>query len=246
MTGISYESTKLAVRDDIVAAHRRAWAHIAEPGTWWDGARRVAIAAETRNAIDCDLCRRRKQALSPQSVHGSHDALGDLPETLIDVIHRIRTDPGRLTEAWYRQALDGGMTDAEYVETVAIVATVVAVDTFARGIGAPRLPLPDPVAGKPTRRRPQGAKIDRSWVPIIAPEDVAESEADLYAGRTPSYIRRALTLVPDDTRSFISLYETHYMPGNVMRDFGNEYRAITHVQMELLAGRVSAINQCAY
>jgi len=31
-----------------------------------------------------------------------------------------------------------------------------------------------------------------------------------------------------------------------MRDFGCEYRAITHAQIELLAGRISAINQCVY
>ena len=31
-----------------------------------------------------------------------------------------------------------------------------------------------------------------------------------------------------------------------MRDFGREYRAITHAQIELLAGRISAINQCVY
>jgi hypothetical protein len=40
-----YASAPIAVRDDLAAAHTRAWARIGRPGTWWDGAQRVAIAA---------------------------------------------------------------------------------------------------------------------------------------------------------------------------------------------------------
>ena len=57
---ISYEASPLVVRDEIVAAHERAWARLAAPGTWWDGAARVAIAAEARQARACGLCRRRR------------------------------------------------------------------------------------------------------------------------------------------------------------------------------------------
>jgi AhpD family alkylhydroperoxidase len=31
-----------------------------------------------------------------------------------------------------------------------------------------------------------------------------------------------------------------------MRDFDNEYQAIYHAQIELVASRVSALNQCVY
>ena len=34
----------------------RAWQRIARCGTWWNGAQRIAIAAETRNALQCGLC----------------------------------------------------------------------------------------------------------------------------------------------------------------------------------------------
>jgi len=36
------------------------------------------------------------------------------------------------------------------------------------------------------------------------------------------------------------------LPPQAMTDFDNEYRAINHAQIELVAGRVSAINQCVY
>ena len=76
---IAYQSAPVAVREDLIEAHRRAWRRIAEPGTWWSGEQRVAIAAETRNALSCSLCRDRKAALSPNAVEGEHERLGVLP-----------------------------------------------------------------------------------------------------------------------------------------------------------------------
>ena len=37
-----------------------------------------------------------------------------------------------------------------------------------------------------------------------------------------------------------------YLPDKELRYFGNETRALTHAQIELIAARVSAINQCFY
>src|SRR5262249_42163424 len=45
---------------------------------------------------------------------------------------------------------------------------------------------------------------------------------------------------------FFGLCEHQYLGALEMRDFGREFRAITHAQIELLAGRVSALNRCFY
>src|SRR5262252_30323 len=102
-----YSSSALSIRDDLAAAHSRAWERIARPGTWWDGPARVAIAAETRQASSCTLCQQRKAALSPTAVEGTHDSLGRLPDPVVEVVHRVRTDPGRLSEPWYRGVISG-------------------------------------------------------------------------------------------------------------------------------------------
>ena len=119
---LDYRHSSLPVRDDLAAAHRRAWARLAAPGEWWSGAVRIAIAEETRAAPDCDFCRERKAALSPYAATGTHTAATDLPDVLVDVIHRIRTDAERLTRRFYDTALAGGLSDAEYVETVGVMA----------------------------------------------------------------------------------------------------------------------------
>jgi hypothetical protein len=131
------------------------------------------------------------------------------------------------------------------VELVSIVAHVTAIDTFARGIGGDVWPLPTARSGSPTRYRPSEARLHDAWVPTIAWHECGPREADYFQG-LPANIRMALTLVPDEARSFFDLVTHQYLPGPAMRDFANEYRAITHAQIELIAGRVSALNQCTY
>src|SRR5215470_7253335 len=157
MSGL-YASSSVAIRDDLAKAHARAWERIGRPGTWWDGAARVAIAAETRHASSCRLCRRRKEALSPTAIEGTHDSLGALPEIVVEVVHRVRTDPGRLSERWFRSVLAAGLSEEQYVETVSVVAHVVAIDTMARGLGFDLLPLPEPEHARPSQHRPAAAK----------------------------------------------------------------------------------------
>jgi len=243
MTELSYESAPFAVRGDLTAAHRRAWRRLSHPGTWWTGHQRVAIAAETRKAQSCSLCRERRAAVSPFAIEGEHDSLGTLSEPIVDVIHRIGTDPGRLTQSWYQQVLTSGVSDAAYVEIVSVVATVVAVDTFARGIGIPAPALPDPVGGEPSRTRPASAKLDVAWVPMIGAEG---PEADLYgSGTLIPNIGRALSLVPGEARAFFDLSTAHYFSLNELMDV-TKGRAISRPQIELIAARVSALNQCFY
>ena len=146
----------------------------------------------------------------------------------------------------YDDARAGDLSDAEYVETIGVMATVIAIDTFCDAMGIPRHALPAPVAGEPRRRRPAGAREGLAWVPTVAPEDVTEAETGMYDGLAAVNIHRALSLVPAEVEGFFDLDAVQYLPDAVLRDFGTEYRSLTHAQIEFLAGRVSAINQCFY
>jgi len=242
-----YAGAPITIRDDLAAAHARALRHLARSGTWWNGAARTAMAAEARHAMSCRLCRRRKAALSPAATSGDHDSLGELPPTVVEIVHRVRTDPGRLSRSWFDGAIAGGISEEEYVEIVGVIAHIVALDTMAAGLGLTPVPLPEAEPGEPLRRRPVGAKPGPAWVSWIEPGDAGHAEADLYPTNRPAAnIMKAMSLVPEEVRGFFDLVSHQYLSGSEMRDFSREFRAISHAQIELLAARVSALNQCLY
>jgi hypothetical protein len=243
---IQIGSALLPARPELMEALEAAWRALAAPGTWWSGAERIAIAGEARRAESCALCRRRKEALSPYAVEGRHDSCEELPSEAVEEIHRLTTDAGRITERWVRQVVDGMLGEERYVEIISIVAITTAFDTFDRALGRPIRPLPTPVAGPPKRHRPAGARRGLAWVATLAPADVAPGDPNPFPVHGDKNIHLALSLVPQEVFNFFDLDVELYLEDHEIRDFSREYRAISHRQIELIAGRASAVNACFY
>lgn len=232
-------------RDELLDAQARALDWIAGPGTWLTGAERLAVVRETRQADRCALCRARKDALSPFAVDGEHDHLGELSAPRIEAIHRVATDAGRLSGTWVDGLMAQGLSDGEYIETVGLVAMTRMIDAFAWAAGVEPATLPGPKDGEPTGYRPPGARKSDAWVAVVKLEDVAESDGPLY-GATAGGVHQALSLVPDTKRAFWALGEPHYIPMSEIRNVDTKARAISRAQIEILAGRTSALHQCVY
>jgi hypothetical protein len=246
VSALDYAAAGVPVRDDLQAAHRSLLEHVRSPGTWWTGHERLAMAAETRQAIGCALCLARKGAPSPNAVQGEHDGTGELPPDVIDVIHRVRTDPARLSKPWFEGVIAGGLGMAEYVELIGVVTMVTGIDYFARALGVPPAALPSSRPGEPSRHLPAAARPGEAWVPMIAVDEAAGPEADVYGGAAfvPNIVR-ALSLVPDEVRALRTSSSAHYLPIEQIVD-PTVRRALDRMQMELIAARVSALNQCFY
>lgn len=240
------EPNALPIRAGLARERERAWQSLASPGTWWNANERLAIAAEARNAPGCALCERRKAALSPYAVDGAHDSLGALPASIVEVVHRLVTDSGRLKPTWLRTMLEAGLTETQYVETIGVVAMITALDTFDLALGLPQRTLPAAHHGAPSRHRPAGAKHDLAWVATVAPEDLKPGDPDPYTVHGAKNIHRALSLVPQEVLNFFDFDVELYLKDDQVRDFAQEFRALSHPQIELLAGRVSALNGCYY
>jgi alkylhydroperoxidase family enzyme len=246
MADLELDYEGFSVSAEIRDAHRALWGHIRSPGAWWTGAERVAIAVASRRAATCALCAARKAALSPASIGGTHDGASDLSPAVIDVVHRVRTDAGRLTREWFEGVRAAGMTEEHYVELIAVTAFVAGIDAFARALGIPPFPLPAPLPGAPSRHRPTGAHASTAWVPMIDPGDASGPEEGLYglAVMVPNIIR-ALSLVPDAVRMLRCLSAAHYVREDQIAD-PTIRRTLDRPQMELVAARVSALNECFY
>ena len=243
---VTYENFEFNVRKDLVEAQQRCWNRLARAGTWLDGKRKIHIAAEIRNARQCNYCVEQKQALSPEAVTGQHSSLGNLMDHEVELIHRVVSDPGRLSKTWFQNILLAGLKEEEYVEIIGIIAMVMIVDTFTFALGIDDHQLPTPEPGRPKFYQASGAKTQAAWVPIIEPENATEADGELYPNPKVGYILRALSAVPDIKREFWDLMSAHYLPEPAIYQFDRDYRAITRSQMEVVAARVSALHQCLY
>jgi hypothetical protein len=252
MSELDYTGAGYPVRSDLQQVHRDVLQQIAAPGTWWSGEDRLRIAEEARAARDCALCAERKSALSPASVDGQHDGPGLLGAEAIDTIHRIVTDPGRLTRSFVEQRTGGGESlDVEhYVELISVTVVLNALDVFARAIGVSAAELPASQPGEPSRARPVSARVLDAWVPQVpAGEEGGEDWRALYETREfVPQIGRALSLVPAEVEQLQQLAQPHYMALDNVGDpaYSEPGRKLDRLQTELIASRVSAINECFY
>ena len=122
-----------------------------------------------------------------------------------------------------------GLRRQRYVEIVGVVSRVLAVDTFERGIGRPLRKLPRPVDGTPSRHTVAGAKRRAGWVPTVG------------AISPPT----ALSAVSDEAVAQAELHRALYLSYEDMADL-TAVRELTRAQMELVAARVSYLNDCRY
>lgn len=241
-----YHDAAFPIREDLPAAFRGTWQRIAAPGSFWSGAERVAIAEEVRVAGSCALCRERKQALSPYSVRGEHSQRGALPAPAVDAVHRITTDPGRLSRSWFQETLAAGLSEGQYVELLGVVVALVSIDAFHHALGLPAEPLPAPRPGPTDGHRPAGLRDDGAWVPMIAGKP-SGPDADLWARSRTGNVIRAMSLVPDAVRELKNLSEVMYIPMDQVVDMKWQGdRALERPQVELVAARISALNECFY
>lgn len=246
MRAFSYEHSAYPVRADIKSAYREYWHALAKPGNWWSGEERVAIAEESRCATSCSHCAKRKQALSPYNFPGQHNGNGVLEELVIDAVHRVVTDQDRITQTFIDELAEQGMRPEKYVELVGVVVTTFSIDEFNRALGLNLEPLPAPEPGEPDQYRPAQATHVTGFVPMLPEDGATGDESDLW-GKVSANVLRALSVVPDALRGWRGVAGAQYLSMKSMMQFtGDLGRSIDRMQMELIAGRVSAINECFY
>lgn len=247
-----FANCNVPVREDMANAHAVVLSRLARPGAWWTGAERICIAAEARAANTCPFCVERKQALSPYTIEGEHtiDQMteGVLTEPIIAMVHMMVTDVTRITQKAIEDLAQAGFSDGHYVEALGIVVAIRSMDQTCRGLGVTPHALPSPVAGEPTSARPGPLVDGEAYVPMLAREQPNAPDEDLWGAdfaKTIPNVARALSLVPDAVRDWFALSDVQYIPAG---KFGavSEGRNLSRPQIELLAGRVSALNDCFY
>lgn len=202
--------TTLAAPTEITDLIDRQWERLRHAGTWFTGAERVALAASAR---------------------------GDLSDTspAHQAAREIHDHPAEITRSWLGTLEDRGLTLAEYVEVLGIVAQLRAVDTFLFGLGEQQRALPDPVDGEPTRVVVEEAAIEGGWVPTVG----------------PAFPPSVLSAVTAENEAMHDLHENFYLApaageGYTMANLHAVRDGLSRSQMELVAARTSLINDCFF
>ena len=225
----------VAVSKKVSESHASAVSLFGQAGTWLTGATRSAIWLEARHAAECTFCQARKEALSPYALTGKHNTNTDLPDNIVEVVHRINNDSGRLTKRWFDEQIETGLSREEYVEVLSLVATSIILDSYSKAMGLADYVIPQALAGEPSRILNPEVVDEGAWLPITKAD---QHKAEHGLPDVPN-IARAMGLVPSSMMHFFGTMRAHYsLAGD---DFG-----ISRSQVELIAARVSSHNACFY
>jgi hypothetical protein len=237
-----YPDARFPVGARYQAMHTDELESFARPGTWGTAAERTAIAAEARSA--------RCAAGMQESV--GDEALAEcaeLPGAARDLARRVALGGMAVDRDYFEQTRGAGVGEGEYVEIVGIVARLAHLDVFARGIGVPSRPLAAPnESHAPSRERPREACAEGFFVPSVpaAPAGGALAES-IYGTGPAANILRSLSLVPDEARRLNRVVDTEYFSMETIFDLTrSSLEGLSRPQIELVAARVSALNQCFY
>lgn len=235
-----YSDSNIPVRADLADAHAAQFERFARAGAWGSAAQRLAVISEARQAgIEAGMLE------APDDGGAVSDV--KLPEDVRAIIRCLATSPKDFDMGTYQQARDAGLSDPEFAELVAIISFVVNMDVYARGIGVALRRFAEPQPGDPSRDFPVEAVLEQAFVPTIPnPPKGGAIAKELYGPFKP-YIMRALSIVPDEFRAHLELEQAQYIQLPRIMDFEyNHHEGLTRPQVEVVAGRVSAINDCFY
>ena len=195
--------------DELIA---RRWEAIASPGSSFSGAERIAIVASARGETAA--------IISP---------------SVAEAALRIHDEPATITLDWLDELRSHGLTDAEYVEVIGLVAQVRALDTFEFGLGRTLRSIPEPIEGRPTSTEVPDATIDGGWIPTVG----------------PAFPMSVLSLAPAEHDAMVDISEVLYLAPRGGEGFtmGNQHvvrDGLTRSQIEFVASRTSLINDCFF
>ncbi len=230
MAAFSQDSFSHLVDEQILASFEQTWDGLGRPGTWWTGAQRVAIAEASRLAMGD----------GPRPIGVAPPVLPDLDrvdgsgisDLALEVVRRVTAESGRITAIWATEAIDL-MGPGRYVELVAVVGLTIPIDIFCGVLARSHQPFPAVIAGEVVGGVPDGVAGGEAYVPWLV---------DGWKGPN---VARALSYVPVDNARRMAMVSSMY-DGSEFFEMVWSHRSLSRPQIELVAARTSALNECFY
>jgi hypothetical protein len=226
--GFTKDSFGVDVPDHQLAAFDAAWAWLASPGGSWTGAEKVAIAEVVRAARARPIWDRRPTAIDHLDATLGPGTLSPL---VVDTVERISVEPGSIDREWAEAVIDV-LGAVAYAELVAVVATVVPIDRGCALLDREAEPLPTPVPGATTGEHAEAIVDIGAFIPVAA-------------GFGGANVAKSLSIAPTANMARLRVVRALYS-GERFGELRWEDGALDRPQVELLAARTSALNECFY
>ena len=223
------ETFDVEVPDHQLAAFEAAWNWLAQPGGCWSGAEKLAMVEVARAAAPRPVYDRRPATIDHLATGiGPGEALSPL---VIDTVERVAVEAGAITREWAFDVI-GELGDVAYAELVAVIATFVPIDVACRLLGRDFEPLPDPDPGDMTGERDDDTIDIGAFLPAAA-------------GFGGANVARSLSIAPTANMMRLGVVRALYS-GNRFGELRWDDGALNRPQVELIAARTSALNECFY
>ncbi len=223
---MSFEAIAGVVSRDIVDAARIAWDGLGQPGAWWTGAQRIAIADASRRAEARPLWDR-----PPELADVSDDPAGALTAFEEALAERVSVQPSSIDLSTYKLIVER-IGEDKYAELAAIISQVVPVDHLHDSLGHDREPFPAAEPGEVSRERPGGLVESVAFLPTMPADGLPHVAVSLSLAQADNARRMLLVRAMYSGTQFGEMVWTH--------------RALSRPQIELVAARTSALNECFY
>lgn len=148
---------------------------------------------------------------------------------LDDLVRQFTTAPQGVRPTWIAALAARGVDAVTYLEVLAVVARLRAIDTFCFALGVAPAELPPTGPGRPTGAIARDAAIDGGWAPTV--------------GRASP--PNALSAIPAEHQAMHDLHGAFYLSIADMVDLDAD-RGLHRTQMEFVAARTSLLNECFY
>jgi len=159
---------------------------------------------------------------------GGEDSPSVLPSVAIEVAATTSAWPASIRRTWVEK-MAGEIGYHRYVEIVGVTSRLAAVDTFHTGLGVEYEPLPDPESGEPSHSEEPLTRPGAGWVPMVGGASITQ----------------ALSLVNAESTAQEDMHGPLYLTYEGMAQL-DYVGGLSRAQMELVAARTSAINECFY
>jgi hypothetical protein len=214
------------VTPEIIESFKIIWDHLGQSGNWWTAEERLEIAEEARNSNPRKLWERVGEV---ESYSKDNDEV--LSPYVRAVVRLVANETSKIDQRTY-DGITKAIGEDKYAELAAVVSQIIPIDHLSDTLGVERQELPNPVDGELAMERPVGLVEGVAFLPTFPAEKLP-------------HVAVSLSLAQADNARRMLLVRAMYS-GSSFNEMIWEHRNLSRPQIELVAARTSALNECFY